>query len=124
MGIRVKVWDPKGQMVYDRHDQRCVTSVVSGIEDPLREPTFEEMRENFRGAVLRWSAAGFPVVSESEYRLRTQACEGCEFWDGKARFGLGKCKAPGCGCTKLKRFLATEKCPLGKWPLPEPENTR
>jgi hypothetical protein len=56
------------------------------------------------------------LVTEDEYAARAGACEGCPHWDGAARAGLGKCNAPNCGCTKLKRWLATETCPLRKWP--------
>jgi hypothetical protein len=75
-----------------------------------------ELAGNFAGAMTRWIAAGAPVVSAETYAARAAVCEGCEHWDGAARLGLGKCKAPGCGCTSLKRWLATEKCPLTKWP--------
>ncbi len=29
---------------------------------------------------------------------------------------LGKCAHKTCGCTKMKRYLATAKCPLNHWP--------
>lgn len=83
------------------------------------EPTVAELAENFVGAMERWTAAGFPTVSADDYAQREVACEVCELWDGSARFGLGKCNAPGCGCTKFKRWLKTEQCkhPAGsRWP--------
>lgn len=83
------------------------------------EPTVTEMATNFAGAMERWAAGGFKTASRDEYDVRSTICEPCEFWDGAARFGLGKCKAPGCGCTTFKRWLATEQCkhPQGsKWP--------
>ncbi|MGH7960190.1 MAG: hypothetical protein ACREH8_24715, partial [Opitutaceae bacterium] len=67
----------------------------------------------------RWAAAGFKTVTREQYDARIAVCDACEFWDGKARLGLGKCKAPGCGCTKFKRWLATEQCKHpddSKWP--------
>ncbi len=84
--------------------------------EPLREPTVAELAVNFTGAMGRWIKAGVPVVSAEAYAARSAICSPCEHWDGRARLGLGKCKAPGCGCTSLKRWLATESCPLGKWP--------
>jgi hypothetical protein len=94
------------------------------------EPTRIEMAANFSVAMGRWAAAGFPTVSAEEYALRNMACEhsgpegtACEYWDGDARWGLGKCKAPGCGCTRFKRWLATERCrhPKGsRWPENRP----
>jgi hypothetical protein len=79
------------------------------------EPTLSELATNFAGAMKRWAASGFEVATEEDYRKRSAICEACEFWDGKARGGLGKCNVRGCGCTKLKRYLGSEKCPLGKW---------
>lgn len=82
----------------------------------LSEPTVMELAANFVGAMERWATAGFPVADKAVYAARSAVCDTCEFWDGTARFGLGKCKAPGCGCTSMKRWLATERCPLNKWP--------
>ena len=75
-----------------------------------------------RAAYAAWRAAAAALhgervlVTEDEYAARSVACESCPHWDGAARAGLGKCNAPNCGCTKLKRWLATETCPLRKWP--------
>ena len=86
---------------------------------PASEPTVKELATNFVGAMERWAAAGFQTLAQEQYNARGEVCDACEYWDGVARFGLGKCNAPGCGCTKLKRWLATEQCkhPDGsKWP--------
>ena len=82
-----------------------------------KEPTLVEMAENFAHAVAAWSAIGFKTVSPEVYSERAAICDACQFWDGSARLGLGKCKAPKCGCSKLKRWLASEQCPLSppKW---------
>lgn len=87
----------------------------SSAAPPPTEPTAAELAANFTVAVARWSAAGFPVVSRKIYDARAAICAPCEFWDGSARLDLGKCTHKKCGCTKMKRWLATEKCPLGKW---------
>lgn len=86
---------------------------------PLEDPDAIELATNIGLAGVRWAAAGFPVVTQPVYDARSAACTPCPYWDGAARFGLGKCKAPGCGCTKFKRWLATEQCkhPGGsRWP--------
>lgn len=83
------------------------------------EPTVAEMAGNFGKAIAGWAAAGFPVVPQAVYDARAAACGACELWDADARLGLGKCKAPGCGCSSFKRWLQTERCkhPSGsKWP--------
>lgn len=92
-----------------------------GLVAPARpalppEPSAAELAANFFGALGRWVAAGLPVVSEATHRGRMAACRACPHWDELARAGLGKCRAPGCGCTRLKHWLATETCPLGQWP--------
>lgn len=79
------------------------------------EPTLAELASTFASAVSGWAAAGFPVTVEAVYAERAGACSRCEYWQEAARLGLGKCTAPGCGCTRLKRWLATERCVLGKW---------
>lgn len=64
-------------------------------------------------AVMQWTTAGFPLADAETLKQREEICAMCEDWDAEARGGLGKCKV--CGCTKLKRNMATEKCPKGKW---------
>ena len=98
-------------------DHRLLTEKYrgTGASEPPEEPTTTELATNFSTAVARWMAAGFPVVSPEVFNQRSATCDGCEFWDGRARFGLGKCTHRKCGCTKMKRWLTTEKCPIGKW---------
>ena len=79
------------------------------------EPTISEMLLNFSGAIGSWVGAGLPVVSREQWAARMAVCDTCQHWDSAARLGLGRCGAPGCGCTRFKHWLATEKCPLGKW---------
>jgi len=82
-------------------------------EDPPQEPTVGQMAANFAGAMIGWIKAGFPVVSEDQFRARQAACNSCDDWDGLARLGLGKCRL--CGCTRWKPWLATSRCKAGKW---------
>ena len=82
------------------------------LPPPLPGPL--EMLKSFATASKKWADAGFPTVTEDQYQSRVDDCEGCSEWDEKARLGMGKCNA--CGCTGLKRWLATEQCPKNKWP--------
>lgn len=82
-------------------------------EDPPQEPSLAQMAANFAGSMVGWIKAGFPVVSEAQFRARQTACNGCAEWDAQARFGMGKCRA--CGCTKWKPWLATATCKRGRW---------
>jgi hypothetical protein len=88
--------------------ERIASSYVA--RTPPAEPTALELVENFAGAMERWAAIGFKTVTAGQYAARSAACNQCELWDGKARLGLGKCKAPSCGCTLLKRWLTSEAC--------------
>ncbi len=93
----------------------------SGLSDKKDEafneagPTIGEMVVTFAGAVSTWAKAGFPIVESEEFERRLSVCRGCEYFDEKARFGAGKCKAHGCGCTTLKLWLQTEDCVKKKW---------
>lgn len=78
-------------------------------------PSLVDLARNFAGATARWVTAGLPVVTQEVYAGRAVICGGCEYWQADARLGLGECTAPGCGCTSLKLWLATERCPEGKW---------
>ena len=71
-------------------------------------------------ALVRWHRAGYKLASRSVRGLRKDTCLSCVLSDGQpgfvqqARGGLGKCRA--CGCTSLKWWLQSERCPLRKWP--------
>ena len=71
---------------------------------------------NLRRALARWNAAGRPMASRATRKARGAICAACEHWRPGGNLGLGECAAPGCGCTRAKWWLATEACPLGKWP--------
>ena len=94
-------------------------TMVPSPHVPTREiqtgPTALQMAGTAAKAAVDWIAGGMKVVDEATWQQRIAICAGCELWDAEARFGLGKCQHPQCGCTKVKQWLATEKCPLGKW---------
>jgi hypothetical protein len=82
----------------------------------LPEPSIADMAGNFKAALADWATAGFPITTREFALARAEICKSCEFWNAKARLGLGKCTHPKCGCTRLKWWLATSSCPAGKWP--------
>lgn len=71
------------------------------------------------GRLLRagraWLKAGAPVTPPEVREARRALCDACDYFRPAGNLGLGKCTAPGCGCTRGKLWLATEKCPLNKW---------
>jgi hypothetical protein len=56
------------------------------------------------------------LVSDEVQAARLAVCRGCSYWRESGNLGFGKCTHGKCGCTRLKHRLATENCPLGKWP--------
>ncbi|MBB5033180.1 hypothetical protein [Prosthecobacter vanneervenii] len=82
----------------------------------LELPTAAEIAARGMAAFGRWLAAGLPLVDETTRQKRAMVCEACPAWDSEARAGLGRCGHPKCGCTSLKWWLKTEKCPAGWWP--------
>lgn len=81
---------------------------------PPPKPTLSDLVKSAFSATVKWAKDGFRVVSDEKLIERRTICEGCDFWAGDgAYFGLGKCAK--CGCSGLKLFLPTEKCPIRKW---------
>lgn len=87
---------------------------IPGLAEPVRIRT----KIQAAGVALRsWRQAGFPILDRAGRKARGGACAACDFWHPLGNLGLGECRAPSCGCTRLKRWVATEKCPEGKWPI-------
>jgi hypothetical protein len=72
-------------------------------------PTLGELAVNFTEAIAGWAKAGFKTVAREIYEHRLSICSACEFWQADAILGTGKCRK--CGCSKVKLWLATSKCP-------------
>jgi hypothetical protein len=81
----------------------------------LPEPRMTEKINTFGRAMSKWMDSGFKIADKEEVESRKEICRMCPNWDEGARFGMGKCTHGACGCTKLKWWLATEKCPAGLW---------
>lgn len=69
-----------------------------------------------RREAVKWAKAGFPMVPRAIRKARIAICLACEYFDSKGNWGMGECRAKGCGCTNLRTFLATYDCPKKKWP--------
>lgn len=90
-------------------------------------PSLARMAGNFIGAMGAYAKDGFRNVTKEQHGVRQAICNGCEFWDGKARMGAGKCMK--CGCSGAKLWMASSECPIKKWgkeeaqlvPPPEPQ---
>lgn len=86
---------------------------------PLPPITFATEAMSLGRALVRWHRAGYKLATREQRGQRKAACAVCVLPDGQAGFdataraGLGKCRA--CGCTCLKWWLKTERCPLSRW---------
>ena len=71
--------------------------------------------QRLRRELTAWAKAGMPLAPKETRQARLAVCASCEYYDPKGNLGMGACKAPGCGCSRVKAALATSKCPKGKW---------
>ncbi len=84
---------------------------------PENASIFVKMRR-LRREVTTWIAKGAKFVPREVRLQRLAICRACEYFNAKGNLGLGECKHPGCGCSKVKAALATSVCPHkpAKWP--------
>lgn len=77
-------------------------------------PKLTQQLKTFASSMANWVKNGLTRVPEEIYDKRLLVCKSCEFWDGKALKGTGRCRKCGCS-TWAKLRLASEKCPIDKW---------
>lgn len=107
---------PVRHMEQEITDQFCARQPdwCEDVDPESGKPTAREMAGRFARAMMDWARGGFKVVERGRYQARKDICEGCQYWRGDgAMIGTGRCGK--CGCSGLKLFLATERCPDGKW---------
>lgn len=75
-------------------------------------PGISRRVRHFSKAIFKFVAAGCPTATKEKAEARVAICEAnvCGYFDGSI------CRHQNCGCyTKIKKFLETESCPVGKW---------
>lgn len=102
----------------------CENTSTATCEEASSSPLGQsfQLLARFTKAMATWAASGFKLVDDETLAARRLACEGdetherCPQWYNSLRyFGFGRCGR--CGCVGgLKTPLATEKCPLNRWP--------
>lgn len=105
-------------------DQICQATPSCPCEPAgdVKQKSLWNLATRFTRAMANWAASGFKLVSDEVLAQRRLACEGDEFharcpqWEAHTGyFGMGRCGK--CGCAGgLKSAIATEVCPLNRWP--------
>lgn len=75
--------------------------------------SLSQMASNLAHATIAYAEDGFENCTKEEHAERLAICRGCEYWDGRGYFGLGKCRK--CGCSGAKLWLKSSHCPIAKW---------
>ena len=97
-------------------DQEIIAYICNEEPDycvSTEPPTLAEKAKTFTRAMVEWASYGFPVVDQAVLEERRATCAACPYWRGEEMFGYGACGK--CGCSGLKLFLPTQKCPDGRW---------
>lgn len=67
----------------------------------------------FAHAAKEWVKAGMPITDHEGVEWRVGICKTCPYWKGETSPFHVMCGK--CGCSGLKLFLATSRCPDGRW---------
>lgn len=88
------------------HGFAAVGPMFEGLPE---SPSLITQAKTLASASAKWAAAGFPVRSAEEKKAALAICDDCPHKRGS------RCKI--CGCNlPAKVAMATEACPLKKWP--------
>jgi len=80
-------------------------------------PSTINLAKNFGKAMLNYAKSGFKNVTTEQYKDRLKVCQGDDINNPCEHYDNGRCKHVDCGCFLSKKaWLATENCPIGKWP--------
>lgn len=86
------------------------------MKEPHQPPNIITMAGTLGKSVANWATADdFSIISDELLKHRKEICEKCSYWDKNAYLGAGRCNI--CGCSGLKLYIPSSKCPLNppKW---------
>lgn len=89
-------------------------NVIPKTGEERKYPKMSTMAMNFTKSMTEWMKTGFEVADKKMVEDRLKICQQCEFWDGDAMHGTGRCTQCGCS-TAFKLRIQTEHCPINKW---------
>lgn len=111
-------YDPRYLVAYRRKTAKHNGISVEQAEaaertSPRAFPPLATQARNFAGAVVRAARSGGKRVTPEQHAERMATCEACPNKKGN------RCALCGCGL-RAKAALASESCPIGKWPTLNP----
>lgn len=94
---------------------KCKTKHADASDNQLvdGEPGIVVKMASATKAYTRWALNGFRERTDEERFALTLICSQCDKYNAEKN----TCRVCGCGLPQ-KIKMATEKCPLGKWPKP------
>jgi hypothetical protein len=106
---------------FDEQLCKATPSACYEVPDVPKEPgkNWAELAVQFTASLGWWILNGAPLVSWEGFKKRHTQCAGdentprCPEFSTFAGTGLAKCGK--CGCSTVKLFMETERCPLNKW---------
>ena len=79
-------------------------------------PNIITQAKNFTSAMTKWATMdGLSVAPDHIIQQRKEICDACPHWNASGFAGAGQCYI--CGCSGLKLYIPSSKCPLTppKW---------
>jgi hypothetical protein len=104
--------DPDGPKYRPEYKSAVIEQTAQFDPDRTQEypPYVAQVGNLFRSA-LRFVRSGFKLTPKKERQARLEVCLGCDQYDQAQK----RCRK--CGCVNsAKVWVASDKCPLGKWP--------
>jgi hypothetical protein len=83
---------------------------------PPENATLWTKQKRIRRELALAIKTGLRITPKADRRHRMDICDACKYYLPAGNWGLGECRAPGCGCTRAKLWIAGAKCPL---PVPK-----
>lgn len=104
-------------------EQFCKATPTACVEVPdapvETSPNWAQLAISFGTSIFRWVASGGGVVPWETFKQRYRQCTGDADLPRCPKFttfrGTGITKCGSCGCSSLKLWLPSERCPIGKW---------
>ena len=75
-----------------------------------KEPNLVDKARSLGTAVTDWvTQYKFSKVTDEQFQARKTICLSCPNWDNTGYNNTGKCKL--CGCSVMKLYIPSAKCP-------------